>query len=153
MALALRKANLADLPHIISLLTYTYGEENMKGAEWYYSQRIRNEFDILYLLNEDNTALFMFERIGNFKCQLHVYSTKAVRGKRGVKCFEEALEYLRENTMYTIVLTFVPVDNKAADVMTRRVGFDLVGSIEHAGGLNKEEVLYSMSLFEEEGGN
>jgi hypothetical protein len=145
----LRKANLADLPYIISLLTLTYGEEDMKGAEWYYSQRIRNEFDILYLLNEDNTALFMFERIGNFKCQLHVYTYKAVRGKRLVNCFKESLEYLKDNTNYSLIITFVPADNKAADAITRRVGFDLVGSIEHAGGLNKEEVLYSMNLIDE----
>lgn len=146
----LRKANLSDLPYIISLLTYTYGEENMQGAEWYYSQRVRNEFDILYLLNEDNTALFMYERIGNFKCQLHVYTSKAVRGKRFLNCFEESLNYLKENTTYSIILTFVPVDNKAADVMTRRAGFDLVGSIEHSGGKGKEEVLYSMTLVEED---
>lgn len=146
----IRQANILDIPHIINLLTYTYGEEAMHGAEWYYSNRIRNEFDILYLLNDDNSAVFMFERIGNFKCQLHVYSTKAARGKKGVSCFLEAIQYVKDNTTYSLILTFVPVGNKAADAMARRVGFDLVGSIEHAGGLNKEEVLYSMNLVEEE---
>lgn len=146
----LRKASILDIPHIISLLTYTYGEDNMQGVEWYYSNRIRNEFDILYLLNDDNTALFMFERVGNFKCQLHVYTTKDCRGKRFVSNFKEAIKYLKEYTTYSIILTFVPVDNKAADLMTRKMGFDLVGSIEDAGGKGKEEVLYSMNLLEEE---
>lgn len=142
----LREANILDIPSIINLLSITYGEENMEGAEWYYSNKIKNRFDTLYLLNKDNSVLFMFERVGNFKCQLHTYTNKKVGGKAITELFKESIKYLKYNTTYSCVITFVPMSNKAADRGTRYVGFTKIGSISSAGGYGNNETLYYMEI-------
>jgi len=135
----MRIANISDIPHIITLLSYHYGEDKMEGIEYYLSIKIRNTFENTYMLNEENNLLFIFERIGNFKCQFHVYSLLEARG-RGMK--KEFLSSMSTLTQYSSFLTFVPNKDKAAHVATRAVGGKLIGVIPNAGGKGNNEALY-----------
>lgn len=136
----MRIANISDIQYIVPLLASHYGEDKMEGIEFYLSTRIRNTFENTYMLNEDNNLLFMFERIGNFKCQFHVYSLPEVRG-RGMK--KEFLGALTSLPQYSCFLTFVPnKDNKAAHVAARSVGGKLLAVVPDAGGKGNNEALY-----------
>jgi hypothetical protein len=136
----MRDATIVDIPTIITLLAHHYGEDKMEGMEFYLSNRIRNTFDNTYMLNEDNNLLFIFERIGNFKCQFHVYSLPEIRGRGMKKEFIDALESL--SNRYSAFLTFVPNKDKAAHVATRAVGGKLLAVVPNSGGKGINEALY-----------
>ena len=135
----MRVANISDIQYIIPLLAYHYGEDKMEGLEFYLSMRIKNTFDNTYMLNEGNNLLFMFERIGNFKCQFHVYSLPEVRG-RGMK--KELLNAISSLSQYSCFLTFVPNKDKAAHAGVRVVGGKLLAVVPDAGGKGNNEALY-----------
>lgn len=135
----MRVANISDIQYIIPLLVHHYGGDKMEGIEFYLSMKIKNTFENTYMLNEENNLLFIFERIGNFKCQFHVYSLPEARG-RGMK--KEFLSSISTLTQYSSFLTFVPNKDKAAHVATRAVGGKLLAVIPNAGGKGNNEALY-----------
>lgn len=140
----MRKANLADIPKIITILQVTYGEQILYGMEALLSGRIRSEFDYCILISEDNSMVIFFERMGNFKCQIHTYTLKGSRGRKVKSFFFECMDYIISNYGYTLFMTFVPEDNPAADMAARFMGFKSLGMIESAGGL-KDEELYMLT--------
>ena len=135
----MRRATILDLPYIVKLLLY--GREDLcTGIEWYYSIKLRNAFDNYYYVNEDRTLLFMFERLSNFRLQLHTYSMPNVRGIEYKQAFKKTISILKENVLVHSVITFIEEDNKRAIVAARHGGFKQIGQC-----LNKDYI-YEMEI-------
>lgn len=141
----IRSATILDIQYIVPLLEEHYGCDLMYGMELHLSAKIRDSFNNLIIINSDNTMVLFVERMGNFKCQLHIYTFSKARG-RGVKTFFNlALDKIINEVGYTTFFTFVPEENKAADFAARVVGFKKIIDIEDAGGNNKKETMYLLT--------
>ena len=138
----IRAATIADIQYIVPLLEEHYSCDLMYGMELHLSTKIRDSFNNLIILNSDNTMVLFVERMGNFKCQLHIYTASKVRGREVKIFFNSALDKIIEEVGYTTFFTFVPEENVAADFAARVVGFKKIIEIEDAGGDNKKETMY-----------
>lgn len=134
----MRVAKLCDIPVIISILEKTYGEGTLGAIEYYLSTKLRFPIDNIYYLNDSNTILIIFERIGIYKCQVHTYTLKEARGKETKVFFEECYKDIQKSHKYTSFLTFIPEGDKVAERATTYMGFKKVGVIEKAGGISYE---------------
>lgn len=136
----MRVAKLNDIKYIITIFEEYYN--NLGGMEAWLSARLRNPIEYTYILNEENTALIIFERIGNYKCQFHIYSMESCRGKKLKKFCIEAAKHMIKHYNYTLYLTFIPKGMAEAEVFARLLGCTKVQDIEDAGGERMLEVLY-----------
>ncbi len=62
------------------------------------SKRLKDSF-YLYLLNEDNTNLLIYEAIGMHKVQLHNYKLDGVKLSEIKRMFKESLETIEKIEM------------------------------------------------------
>lgn len=138
----MRVARLCDIPIIISILEDTYGEGTLGSIEYYLSTKLRLTVDNIYYLNDNNTMLIIFERVGIYKCQVHTYTLKESRGKGVKEFFERCFKDIQKSHGYTSFLTFIPEGNKIAERASIYMGFKKVGVIEKAGG-SSYETLYA----------
>lgn len=140
--MTIRKATIADIQYIVSIFQNFFTDNQLQGIELYLYYKVK-END--YLLSEDNNFLIIFERMGNFKCQVHVYTKPEVRGSSSKKYFLEALDYIKLNNNYTCFFTFILPGHRAAEVAAKYMGFKKQCSIPNAGGNEMDEVLYTLS--------
>lgn len=135
----MRRAQVQDIKYIVQIQEQYHSSEELEDIEFYTRFKIE-EWD--YMLSENNDVLFIFERCGNFKCQVHTYILSGVNRTQAIHNFCEALKQVRENRNYTCFITFIPENNKAAKVAARYVGFHYLCDLPNAGGENKMESLY-----------
>lgn len=140
----IRRAYIYDIPEVVEILSYTY--DNLEDMELRLSINMRNKGYYTYYLDDDNTTLVAVERIGNFKAQFHIYTSKGSGGKRLKKLTKEVIEDLKRDHNYTSLLTFVPSDNRAGHFMAKIGGMEKIGVVNDAGGTGKSETLYSISI-------
>lgn len=137
-------ARLCDVSTIISILEDTYGEGTLGAIELYLSSKLRFTIDNTYYLNEDNTILVIFERVGVYKCQVHVYTLKEGRGKKAKEFFTECYKDICKSHGYTSFLTFIPEGDKVSERAATYMGFKKVGIIERANDTSYE-TLYTLT--------
>ena len=88
--------------------------------------------------------LVIFERIGIFKCQFHIYTLGKHKGFEVKDFFEKCFDYICENYNYTSFITFVPEGMKYAERACGVIGCKCLGVVENAGG-NTPEKLYTLT--------
>lgn len=140
----MRESKLCDLPVIITILEDHYGEGRLEGIEFYLSTKIKNKAENSYLISDDNNILIIFERIGVFKAQFHIYTLGKQKGLKIRKFFEECFDYICENYNYTSFITFVPKDMQHAEMACGVIGCKYLGVVENAGG-DTPEKLYTLT--------
>jgi len=140
------KSNITHIPDIIKILEESFEPPLLQGMEFLLSSKIKDKFNNIIFIDDSRSIVIFFERLGTFKCQLHVYTLKKVRGREVKRFFKECLQEVKDNTSYYLFLTFVPEDNPAADLAVRLMGFKKVGEvkeregIEMIYGLNREDI-------------
>ncbi|MFA5638756.1 MAG: DUF2824 family protein [Anaerovoracaceae bacterium] len=142
----IRRATVYDIPEIIEILSLTY--DNLEGMEYQLSMELKNKNYYTFYLDNDNSTFISVERIGNYKAQLHIYTKKGSGGKRLKRVCKEIVEDIKKTHNYTSLLIFVPEDNVAGRIMAMNGGMDRIGEIKDADGLNRNEILYSISIGE-----
>ena len=95
----MRLATIVDIPKIITVLLDTYTEEELLGMEALLSLKSRDTFDFQTFISDEDDIVIFFERMGNFKCQFHLYSLKEARGKKVNNCFYQCVDFLINNTL------------------------------------------------------
>ena len=140
----MKVARLCDVSTIISILEDTYGEGTLGAIELYLSSKLRSTIDNTYYLNEDNTILIIFERIGIYKCQVHAYTLKEGRGKKTKEFFLKCYDDIYKSHGYTSFLTFIPEGDKVTERAATYMGFKKVGIIDRANG-SSYETLYTLT--------
>ena len=140
----MRYAKLCDIPILISIFESHYGEGALNGMEMYLSSKIRNISENMYLISDDNSMLVIFERIGMFKAQFHVYTLPASRGKLLKDFFEEAFDYVCRAYNYTSFLTFIPEGDRKAEIAAKYIGCKYLGVVDDANGSGTSEKLYTL---------
>lgn len=140
----MRCAKLCDIPIIITILESHYGEGALKGMEYYLSSKVRNLAENMYVISEDNSMFVLFERIGMFKAQFHVYSLPSSRGKKLKDFFNNAFEAACSSYNYTSFLTFIPEGYKKAEIAAKIVGCKYIGTVPNANDSTNEK-LYSLT--------
>jgi len=136
-----------DIPSIISILSSTY--DNLEGMEAQISIFLKVPNYYTLYLDTDETTFIQVDRVGNYKAQFHVYTSKGSGGKRLKKLMEAMVEDIKKDYNYTSLLTFIPSDNMAGKIMATIGGMTKIGEVVDAGGSGKNELLYSISI----GGN
>lgn len=83
--------------------------------------------------NDCDLALFTFVYEGVFEG--HYFFNEA-RGKEAIKLSKEILEFFRklQNGVFTVVRGLVPLENKAAAWMSRKIGFNSAGIVDTING-------------------
>lgn len=138
----IREANISDVGKIVTILSSTYSEEELEGAYLYFVQRVRDTTHFKVLIDQDNSVCALIERVGNYKAQVHIYSTELSRGKYVLNFAKEGFKYLFENTNYTSFITFSP--SRLVSLFSISLGFKSLGSMEDSGGVGvEEEMLYA----------
>lgn len=141
----MRVAKLCDIPFIISILEDAYGVGSLGAIECYLSSKLRFPIDNTYYLNDNNNILFIFERVGLFKCQVHAYSIKGSSNRKETKgFFDLCYEDVHKSHGYTSFLTFVPEGNRVLELTATSVGFKKVGVISRANNTS-DETLYTLT--------
>lgn len=136
----IRLARLIDIGKVVQIFRETYNEEELKGIYPYLSFKIKNPEEYFILLDSSDSICLIVERIGNFKCQFHIYSTPEHRGKSILSFSKKAATWIFENTLYTSFLTFSK--NRPSSLMARKIGMEEVGLIRDAGGEGQGELLF-----------
>ena len=135
------ESKLCDIPDIIRILEGCYGEGTLGAIEAYLSAKLRFKIDNNYLMNEDRDTLVIFERVGVYKCQFHVYSLKKRQFKEVKRFFEDCMSYIKTIQNYTCFMTFIPEGDQRAEMAARVSNCKKIGVIPNAAG-SSYETLY-----------
>jgi hypothetical protein len=136
----IRKAIITDISKVVSILSSFYTEDELQGVYLYLRMRMKDEHHFFILIDESNQMCLFVERIGNFKCQFHIYSTEEGRGSVILNFFKECAEYIFSNTSYKALITYIT--QRHASIFARKVGFLPGGIIEGSGNRGEDEEIF-----------
>lgn len=145
--MVVRRVTVLDIPDIINILSNTYN--NLEGMELQLSLLLRVPNYYTLYIDEDKSTFIQVDRIGSYKAQFHVYTSKGSGGKRLKRMMKDIIKDVLKDHNYTCLLAFVPSDNMAGRIMATVGGMTKIGEVIDAAGSGNKESLYSISI----GGN
>ena len=129
----MRRCTLQDVDFVAGILGHPevfpfISEDGSDSADVTQHANALLATPVIYVMSPNEWTLAIFVPRSSVCLELHTCILPDGRGKIALQVNRDVGAWIFENTTCQKVITWVPVFNRAADLMARRLGFELQGN-------------------------
>lgn len=133
----IRKGSVEDIEIINQIFNATEVApfHNLNPELFYDFTDSVNDEKFIYLLNDTNDAMSMWENKGDDLYEGHTMFLNTCRGKSAIKTGKEMMMFMKEELNITNVYGHTPISNLAARKFSKMIGFESHGLTKNGCGV------------------